>query len=198
MMTPSDYQNLWDTSKLTPDAKRLQALDYVCRVALTNQSTYQAVQNLTRIPWPLIAAIHFRESDQNFKCHLHNGDPLSARTVHVPKGRPATGEPPFTWMQSAADAFVGEWRPSDWSLPSCLEFMERFNGLGYQKHGINSPYLWDYTDKYVSGLYVADNKFDPHAKEDRPGCVAIIKSLIVKGVKLDALTALAPTNPNAH
>lgn len=198
MLTPSDYQSLWDSSKLTSDPKRLQLLDYVCRVVLTNQALYQLVQNATRIPWPLIAAIHYRESDQSFKCHLHNGDPLTARTVHVPAGRPTTGEPPFTWTQSASDAFNGEWRPKDWSLPSCLEFMERFNGVGYQKHAVNTPYLWDYTDKYTSGLYIADGSFDPNAKEDRAGCVSILKSLITKGVSLDAFSSFAPSNPLAH
>lgn len=198
MLTKSDYQSLWDSSKLTADPKKLNLLDYVCRVILTNMATYQSVQNATRIPWPVIAAIHYRESDQSFKRHLHNGDPLTARTIHVPKGRPSTGEPPFTWVQSACDCFNGEWRPQDWSIPSCLEFLERYNGVGYQKHSVNTPYVWDYTDKYVSGLYVADGSFDPDAKEDRAGCAAILKTLITKGVTLDALTALAPSNPNLH
>ena len=198
MLTKSDYQSMWESCKLTTGPKKLNSLDYICRVALTNQSTYFAVQGATRIPWPLIAALHSRESDQSFKCHLHNGDPLTARTVHVPKGRPSSGEPPFTWIQSATDAFAGEWRPSDWTTPSCLEFLERYNGLGYQKHGVNTPYLWDYTDKYVSGLYVADGSFDTQAKEDRAGCVAILKTLIMKGVSLESFSSLAPCNPDAH
>jgi len=39
----------------------------------------------------------------SFKLHLHNGDPLTARTVNVPKGRPKTGQPPFAWGISAKD-----------------------------------------------------------------------------------------------
>ncbi len=180
-----DYLGLYSDCELTTDTVKLKQLDYVCRVALTNESLYQLVSHTVNIPWPLIAAIHFRESNQNFKCHLHNGDPLTARTVHVPAGRPVAGQPPFTWVDSAIDALNGVWRPLAWDLASCLEFLERYNGTGYQKHGVNTPYLWDLTNEYVSGLFVADGAFDPDAKESRPGAVALLKTLEEKGVSLD-------------
>ena len=41
-----------------------------------------------------------------FDQHLHNGDPLSGRTTHVPPGRPRPASPPFTWEQSAHDAII--------------------------------------------------------------------------------------------
>lgn len=180
-----DYQDLFTRSLVTMDPNRVTELGYVCGIALQNQKIYEAVSLSTTIPWPLVAAIHYRESDQNFKCHLHNGDPLTARTTHVPVGRPKQGEPPFTWTDSACDALGDLWRPDDWYIPGCLEFLERYNGMGYQKHGINTPYLWDYTSLYDAGLYVADGVFDPKARESRPGAVAILKSLSIKGVSLD-------------
>lgn len=185
MVTPSDYTTLFSSAALTKEPSKLKELDYVARVALTNRALYLIVQRSVCVPWPIIAAIHFRESDQHFGCHLHNGDPLTSRTVHVPAGRPSTGKPPFLWTESACDALKTAWKPQMWDIASCLEFMERYNGTGYQKHSVNTPYLWDYTDKYVSGLYVSDGSFDPDAKESRPGTVSLLKTLAGKGVSLD-------------
>lgn len=184
-MTPNDYRNLWDTCQLTVDPLKLKTLDSVCRIALTNQVSYQVVQVKTGVPWPILAGIHFRESDQSFKKHLHNGDPLTARTVHVPAGRPTMGEPPFRWIDSAIDALSDRHMPTLWDTPSCLEFLERYNGTGYQKRSVNTPYLWDYTDQYATGLYIADGSFDSEKQENRPGVVAILKTLAQMGVSLD-------------
>lgn len=184
MMTANDYLGLYQSSELTKDVSKVKTLDYVCRVALTNQILYQAVSVKTGVPWHLIAAIHFRESGQSFKCHLHNGDPLTSKTTHVPAGRPLEGVPPFSWVDSAVDALTGRQAPQTWDVASCLEYAEKYNGLGYQKRSVNTPYVWDYTDKYTSGLYVADGSFDPNKCEDRPGVAAIFKCLESKGVVL--------------
>ena len=58
------------------------------------------------MPWYVVGLIHTMESSGNFAAHLHNGDPLSARTTHVPAGRPKAGAPPFTWEESATDALT--------------------------------------------------------------------------------------------
>ena len=65
--------------------------------------------------------------------HLHNGDPLQARTVHVPSGRPVVGSPPFTWRQSALDALTlkGFHEVGDWSVPHMLYLLEKYNGTAY-------------------------------------------------------------------
>ncbi len=93
-MTPSDYASLLATCKITDDPNKLKELNYITKVALANRALYWSVQNGAKtsygraVPWALIAAIHFRESDQDFTKHLHNGDPLGARTVHVRSGGP--------------------------------------------------------------------------------------------------------------
>lgn len=179
------YLQFWQDCELTQDVIKRDQIGRVCSIAMPNMTRYQTVAAGTKIPWPIIAAIHFRESGQDFTRHLHNGDPLTARTVHVPAGRPVSGSPPFTWQDSAIDALTGFWRPQAWDMPGMLEFAERYNGLGYQKLGVNSPYLWDLTDKYVSGLFVADGHFDPDARESRPGVVSILKILESKGISLD-------------
>lgn len=185
MLSPSDYVNLFSTAVLTQETLKVKELDYICRVATLNESQYRHVEGGARIPWPLIAAIHFRESNQDFTKHLHNGDPLTAKTVHEPRNRPTWGQPPYSWVDSAQDALSSLWKPVTWDIAGCLEFSERYNGIGYQKHGVNTPYLWDYTSKYDSGLFVADGSFDPTKKECRPGIVSILKTLAQKGVSLD-------------
>ena len=62
---------------------------------------YQGLGQRLGIPWQFIAIIHSLECGCDFKLHLHNGDPLTARTVQVPAGRPVAGNPPFTWEASA-------------------------------------------------------------------------------------------------
>lgn len=142
---------------------------------LKNKGMYLEVQRITGVPWDVVSAIHYRESSLDFSCHLHNGDPLDHATVHVPKGRG-----PFnSWEESAADALLMKKHifPSVWNTESKLDFCERYNGLGYRNKGMPSPYVYAGTDKYVSGMYVADHKFDASKVDKRLGCAVIIKAL---------------------
>ena len=54
---------------------------------------------------------------------------------------------------------------------------EKFNGMGYNKTGLYSPYLWSYTNYYVKGKFTGHGKFDPDAKSKQPGTAAILKIL---------------------
>ena len=115
---------------------------YVERL-LAHQEAYRAVGAELGIPWWFVGIIHALESSFDFDCHLHNGDPLTGRTVRVPAGRPDAGEPPFTWHESAVDALCGQGLSGrgDWSLGAALDRFERYNGLGYRRRGRPSPYL---------------------------------------------------------
>src|ERR1022692_3987605 len=127
----------------------------------------------------------FDHKGLNFNQHLHNGDPLTARTVHVPAGRPPNGSPPFAWEQSATDAltFQGFANLTDWSLPVILYRLEAYNGFGYRKLAppINTPYLWSFSNQYTSGKYVADGKFDPHAVSPQCGAAVILLQMAQNG-----------------
>ena len=76
--------------------------------------------------------IHSLEAGLSFARHLHNGDPLSARTVQVPRGRPLADEPPFTWEQSAADALTmeGITDVKGWTVP---EWPSQYGGGGLSR-----------------------------------------------------------------
>lgn len=156
---------------------------YVERI-LDHREIYRAVGAELGLPWWFVGIIHGLESSFDFGRHLHNGDPLTGRTVRVPKGRPEAGEPPFTWHESAVDALRGQGLAGrgDWSLGTALDRLERYNGLGYRKRGRPSPYLWSYSGHYEKGKYVADGRFDPEAVSGQCGGATLIRRLEERGL----------------
>lgn len=148
-----------------------------CKQILSFKNHYMMVEAQTKIPWQVVACIHSLESDLSFKSHLHNGDPLTSKTINVPSNRPKKGEPPFTWIESATDALGGYPRPLIWDLDLKLYFLESYNGMGYRRLKINSPYLWSMTDQYTKGKFVFDGHFDEMAASKQIGAVALLKGL---------------------
>jgi lysozyme family protein len=124
------------------------------------------------------------ENGFDFNRHLHNGDPLAARTVHAPEGHPLEGDPPFTWQESAIDALKlrGLADQSDWSLARTLYRLEAFNGFGYRRRGIPSPYLWACTNHYISGKFTTVGEFDATATSKQCGTAAVLRELVNRGV----------------
>lgn len=172
------YANLYARAKLRPE-KRAAAHTIARRINTNNERYTKAGRGV--VPWWWVGITHQLEASGNFTRHLHNGDPLSARTIHVPAGRPKAGEPPFSWEESAADAMDLKGLPSIGpelhTVPRALYEFERYNGFGYVPRKINSPYLWSFTDQYERGKYVADGKFDAAAVSQQCGAAAIMKAL---------------------
>ena len=166
---------MWDRAQLSGKLDANSGAEYIS----ANIARYATVAEIVELPWWWIGCIHQLESGGDFNCHLHNGDPLTARTVHVPSGRPLIGNPPFTWEQSAIDALfyqgLGHGMITDYA--SALDRAERYNGLGYRNRGLPSPYLWSGTDQYVSGKFVKDGVFDPHAVSEQVGVAALMLAL---------------------
>ena len=152
---------------------------------IKHRSRYENVADTLGIPWYFIAAIHNMESSQNFSKHLHNGDSLSARTKHVPANRPRQGTPPFTWEESAVDALKLRrlHRIQEWSFSRILYELEGYNGWGYRLYHTHvlSPYLWSFSEHYVSGKYIADGTWSDTAKSRQCGAVILIKRLEERG-----------------
>ena len=102
------------------------------------------------------------------------------------KGTPLALEPPFTWQESARDAvaFYALNLVNDWTVPRVLYELERFNGFGYRKNRVPTPYLWSCTSHYIKGRW--ENKgFNPEGVFSRCGAAALLKVLIER--KLVAL-----------
>jgi len=176
-----EYRQRFDAARVSPARQEIVAQSV--RKILGNRARYERITKSMTMPWYFLAIIHGLEADFRFDSHLHNGDPLTGRTVRVPAGRPARGKPPFTWEESAMDAIAvnryDKW--NDWSIAGMLVVWERYNGLGYRHHGVNSPYVWACTDLYAKGRYVADGRYDAHAESRQCGAVAMLKGLIATG-----------------
>lgn len=173
----SDYESKFVTCTVRPDFEQQTAK--VINQMMAARDRYEAVATKTSVPWHVIAVIHNLECSGKFDCHLHNGDPLRRRTVNVPAGRPATGKPPFTWEQSAIDAltFDGFSSWTDWSVAGTLYKLEGYNGFGYRKRAVPSPYLWSGSPHYVRGKYVADGQFDPRAVSSQLGAAVVLRRM---------------------
>jgi len=184
-----DQRQRWDTAKLRPqDSIRLdKAAILFSRLA----PRYVRIQKMRRngVPAPILFCLHYRESDNDFTKHAHEGSPLTHRTRDEPRGRLPRPDPPYTFEQSAEDAYyVCERPPLDrinWrNISAALDKMESFNGFGYRGHGIASPYLWSGTSLYARGKYVSDGRFSGTAVDAQLGCAAILKRMQARGIKL--------------
>ncbi len=179
-----EYSRLYKTCET--EAAHYNEVDRLVDRMISHRSRYENVAETLGIPWYFIAAIHNMESSQDFSKHLHNGDPLSARTKHVPAGRPKKGNPPFTWEESAVDALKLRklHKVKEWSLTRLLYELEGYNGWGYRLYHshVLSPYLWSFSNHYGSGKYIADGTWSDTAKSRQCGTVILIKRLEERGV----------------
>lgn len=99
----------------------------------------------------------------------------------MPAGRPARGNPPFTWEASAQDALElkGFQNWHDWSVPGVMFKLEQYNGWGYRQfhRAVLSPYLWSFSQHYRKGKYVADGHFDPAAVSQQCGAAVLLRRM---------------------
>jgi lysozyme family protein len=180
-MPPSykEYDELFLSARIKPE--RIKQIDALIENILPAKERYEQVSDHVNrnMPWWFVAGIHCMECSLNFHSHLHNGDPLTERTKHVPAGRPLIGNPPFTWEESATDALMLKQfnLEKNWIIANMLYMLERYNGMGYRKHNINTPYLWSFTNNYSAGKFVADGHFDANAVSLQAGAAAIIKRM---------------------
>ena len=180
----NEYQALFDSCVI--NANRQHEVEQLVDELAVNRGRYEQVGGPLGIPWHFIAVVHNMESSRRFNCHLHNGDPLTARTVQVPPGRPRSGNPPFTWEQSATDALTLEKldRWGDWTLAGTLYKLEAYNGWGYRRFHphVKSPYLWAGSNQYVSGKYVADGTWSGTAISRQCGAAVLLRRMAERGL----------------
>lgn len=183
-MATRTVTNMQMLEKMDVNPNRVTQLNTLVAKIFKNRARYEVVQKALGVPWYVVGAIHYREASLNFNKHLHNGDPLDKRTTHVPKGRPTTGQPPFSWEESAIDALSDRKFEKAMAINPMMELMEGYNGMGYFKKGLPSPYLWSWTDQYEKGKYVEDGKFDPNFVDQQCGVMPLIIELKKLEVKL--------------
>jgi lysozyme family protein len=178
------YRKRWDTATVVP--KWVDAADRYVRLIFKNRAKYEAVEAKTGVPWYFIAVTHMRESSCDFRGVLHNGEHIigtGRKTRLVPAGR----GPFSTWEAAAIDALRlhALHKITDWSIERVLYECERFNGFGYYRKGLVSPYVWAGTTLYRSGKYVRDGVYDPSHVDTQLGCAIVLKRLQANGVTVD-------------
>lgn len=174
-----EYRTMFDALTLRPENSDITS--WALRAVQQFRPKYEAAGTSLGVPWYFIGAIHCLESSFNFKAHLHNGDfPLTARTRDVPAGRPLVWLPPSDWESSARDAlkllgFAGQ---SDWSLERTLYRLEAYNGFGYRRRGVPTPYLWCFSGYYERGKFVRDGAWSASAKSQQTGAATLMRMLV--------------------
>jgi len=161
----------------------------IAKTILSNQARYVDAASSFGCPWWVIGCLHSLEASLDFSTFLANGDPLfnsagtPLKTVDVPAGLG-----PFNNWEDAAVASLQQegWkRGMAWDLGSALLHMRAYNGTAYETyHGINTPYLWSYTNHYTAGKYVSDGQWSSSAVSEEAGCAALMLGLQSLGVTL--------------
>lgn len=177
-----EYRRMFKSLSVRPE--RSEAVDFHIAMIRKSRDRYERTEARTGVPWYFIAVTHALESSFNFRAHLHNGDfPLSARTRQVPAGRPRVWLPPSDWESSAIDALnlLGYTSQTDWGLERTLFRLEAYNGFGYRRLGVPTPYLWSFSQHYDRGKFVADGKFNNTARSQQCGAAVMLKMLDLAG-----------------
>lgn len=165
------YNNLYNTMKFTRSA----AINTAAKKIINNKNRYISIQNKTGVPWYFIGALHMREANNDFRGILHNGERIigtGRKTTLMPNGRG-----PFnTWEEAAIDSikYQGLDKIFPWSVARMAYEGEKYNGIGYFLHVVNSPYLWGGTNHQQSGKYIADGVWDSTAVDKQLGIMPVI------------------------
>lgn len=168
------YAQQWN--KMKPNASRVLEFQRDADFAVLNKDKYAEIEQGAGVPWWLVALLHRRESDADFKTYLGNGEPLDRKTRIVPKGR----GPFASFFAGALDALHidGLDAIKDWRLEKALYYCELFNGVGYSNRGLPSPYIWGGTNIQKPGKYIADGKWNGRAIDTQPGCAPILQAIM--------------------
>lgn len=192
------YARLW--ADLEPAPAHMPALRTIAAAILAHKLTYQEVARTVwgkPDPWVVVALIDQMEHEPEYglcNSHLHNGDSLAARTMHVPAGRPpAPSMPPFGFVESAIDAlrYEGLDQVAAWTVERLAYWLERYNGGGYLALPGENPYLAGWSNRETPGRYTSDHHYDPDARPAQPGALTVLKLLIDADPTIAAALSLA-------
>lgn len=182
--TADAYTAAFWSATLRPDW--IGAIDGTVNKLIAEKAKLESLAQAVHSPWYVVGVSWILETGGNLSTHW-NGDPLSkGQTTHPPAGRPPIWPPPQgqdPWQYSAQDELtllkLNNLDSAD--LGDVLSALERSNGLGYQKRGLFSPYLWGGTTLYERGKF-AGGVWDPNAVSAQVGAVAMLRRLQDKNV----------------
>lgn len=176
-----DYRNKIGQG-LQLDGNARGQLDQVTNKVNENRQVIDEIARKADLPFEMVAAIWYRESSFDKTTYLHNGEKLGRPTTLVPRGI-YFGEHQFVdaavhalkQKSSTANALGLHYGSKDYAAMAA--FTERYNGFGYRNRGTESAYVLAGTNAYQGGMYVADGRFDPNARDRRLGTLAIMLAL---------------------
>lgn len=199
-----DYVALYNRMVVTP---RVYAEAVKIAIEIEAEPRYKLVEKKTGVPAILIGALHEMESSRNFKKSFFNGDDgLTSRThVGQPYGQPKHPDPPYTWEQVAIAALAyDDIHAPLGNYPEMCKQAVIFNGFGYERHNVVSPYGFAGTNLYKKGKFVADSRYSPDHVSTQIGACVILKAhetlikdkaLAVAAAALKAKKPLLPVIP---
>lgn len=144
---------------------------------------YLKASAVVDLPPNLIAAIHWREAGGSFHAYLAQGDPLGRAPIHVPVNEPTEPDTILGWEDAAAFALradaadqkaLGLTALSSADLAAILAYCEAYNGTGYARKGVPSPYCLAGTSAYNGGKYVRDGVYDPSFHDQQIGVLPML------------------------
>ncbi len=171
------YEQLFRDCQIV-DAGKQQEVDNAIAAMQAHQARYAALADRVGVPWYFVAVVHQREGSGNFSQSVRDGHRLPAG---------------LSWEDDALAVMqeqCGGWH--NWSLPGLLYRLEAYNGFGYRRYQINSPYLWSFATCYTKGKFVEDGRFDPDQVDKQPGTAVILRRMVERGLITITGTAVSP------
>lgn len=185
---------MWTSAVIQEQPLSGARLKDIANLILKNYSLYTQIKSVTGVPEYVTGCFDYRESSFDHSAYLANGDPLfnsdgePIQTSHVPVGLgPIDTSMSDPWVQGAILSLKHEGfdKLKSWDLLSAITAIEAWNGFGYERYRVNSPYLWSKTQYYSRGLFVRDGEFNKDAIDEQMGCVPILLTLKAMGVDLN-------------
>lgn len=180
----SRYESWINNAQIDPDeADKVAA---ALARAIRNRPRVEAVARQLNVPWTLLAAFVEREASGRLDRHPANGDSLKRKTVSDPAGLPRHVQPPYTYENCAEEEYAEIVRPANgvWTLAEMCHAAEHFNGIGYVKMGVPSPYVVAATTCEEMGKFIADHKFSRSVEDEQVGCLALWIAMREAGIQV--------------
>ncbi len=186
-----DYSNYikangGDPAMATGEDNKDAALENILQKVDARYDTIDKIAKMADLPPAIVAAVWSREASFKDGVYLHNGDPLGAKTTHVPVGI-YFGKDQF--VEAAVDALTRNRSKTIKTLnlnytcndlAAMCAFTEGYNGWGYRKYHTSDPtaYVTAGTTMYHGGKYVADGKYDSTVKDKQVGTMPIMSEIL--------------------
>lgn len=165
-----EYLKNWNRAEITEQTR----LDRGLQKVRPNYDEYRKISKQLGCSLFALICSHYREASCDLDRQILNGQPWDIKTSIVPKG-----EGPFNdFVESCERGF--EIKPemeNPNNIIDLLHFLERWNGWGYRRRGILSPYLWAGTNLYTKGYYTSDGNYSSRAVNKQLGCATLLKGL---------------------